>query len=126
MKGLVIDTPHIDNILSGRKTWEMRSTGTKVRGIVALIRKNSGQLFGPAEIRDSRGPLSKQQLLDSQSHHLMTPERIHSPDAAKYVHAWVVERARALARPIAYPHPSGAVIWVNLDDSVSAQVRSAM
>ena len=26
IKGLIVDTRHIDNILSGQKTWEMRST----------------------------------------------------------------------------------------------------
>lgn len=31
VKGLIIDTPHIDNILSGKKIWEMRSTMTKQR-----------------------------------------------------------------------------------------------
>jgi hypothetical protein len=39
--GLVIDKPWIDLILDGKKTWEMRSTLTKKRGKIALIRKGS-------------------------------------------------------------------------------------
>jgi len=50
IKGLIIDTPHIDNILSGQKTWEMRSTQTKQRGLVALIRKGSGTVVNRPEI----------------------------------------------------------------------------
>jgi hypothetical protein len=41
MKGLVIDEPWISLIISGEKTWEMRSRNTVVRGRIALIRKGS-------------------------------------------------------------------------------------
>jgi hypothetical protein len=119
---LIIDTPHIDNILSGKKTWEMRSTATKQRGLVALIRKGSGVVAGVAEIMDSKGPLSKDEMLANLSKHLISKERIESGVVEKWKHAWVMARAQPLPRAVRYTHPSGAVIWVNLDAAVVAAV----
>ena len=126
LKGLIIDTPHIDNILSGRKTWEMRSTATKQRGPVALILKGSGVVVGLAEIVDSKGPLGKEDMLANLSKHLIARERIENGEVSKWKHAWIMSGARALPRPVPYTHPSGAVIWVNLDaDVASAVMKSA-
>ncbi len=125
LKGLIIDTPHIDNILSGRKTWEMRSTATRQRGSVALIRKGSGLVVGVAELTDSKGPLNKVEMLANSSKHLIARERIENGEVSKWNHAWVMARARALARPIPYKHPSGAVIWVNLEDDVAKAVLNS-
>ncbi|MBD8246954.1 ASCH domain-containing protein [Xanthomonas campestris] len=47
MKGLVIDEPWISLILSGQKTWEMRSRATSIRGRIALIKKGSGTEVSP-------------------------------------------------------------------------------
>jgi hypothetical protein len=122
IKGLIIDSPHIDNIMSGKKTWEMRTTGTKQRGTVALIRKGSGQIVGVAEIEASIGPLIHQDLLENMSKHLISSERLNDPKVQKYKYAWAVRNARALTKPINYVHPSGAVIWVKLSPEVQAAV----
>lgn len=121
-KGLIIDSPHIDNILSGKKTWEMRSSGTKQRGTIALIRKGSGLVFGAVDLVDSIGPLNSDQMLANASRHLISPDRIRSGAVAKWKHAWVVSNVRSLQRPVAYRHPPGAVIWVNLDDDVARSI----
>lgn len=125
MKGLIIDSPHIDNILDGRKTWEMRSTGTKQRGLIALIRKGSGTVIGTVELIDSVGPLTDAERLAGQPHHLVPPERFERPEAAKYRHGWVVRSPCRFPRPIRYQHPPGAVIWVALNEEVSGQVEQA-
>lgn len=36
MKGIIIDAPWIDEILAGRKTWELRTKSWSHRGEVAL------------------------------------------------------------------------------------------
>ena len=41
VKGLIIADPWIGYIISGTKTWEMRSRNTTIRGRIALIRKGS-------------------------------------------------------------------------------------
>jgi hypothetical protein len=49
-KGLIIAAPHIDRILAGRKTREMRNRQVRHRGAVALIKKGSGRVIGVAKI----------------------------------------------------------------------------
>ncbi|QDL35946.1 ASCH domain-containing protein [Rhodoferax sediminis] len=121
-KALIIDTPHIDRILAGQKSWELRSTATKVRGPIALIRKGSGTVVGVVEIADSLGPLTEPQMLENTTRHMVTAERIKNGEVAKYKHAWVLKNPRPLTTPIPYEHPNGAVIWVNLQPAVVAQL----
>lgn len=121
-KGLVIDAPPIDRILDGIKNWEMRSTTTKVRGRVALIRKGSGTVVGTAEIVDCVGPLTADQMLQNHERHRIDAARIRSGEVAKWKYAWVLANVRRLPESVPYVHPSGAVIWVNLEPDVGAKV----
>lgn len=121
-KAFIVDTPHIERILSGQKTWELRSRATKIRGQVALIRKGSGQIVGTVEISNSVGPLTEAQMIDNIAKHCVDADRLKSGKLAKYKHAWVLQNPRPLADPVAYAHPRGAVIWVNLQPDVAAQI----
>ena len=124
LKGLIIGSPQIDNIMSGKKTWEMRTTGTKQRGPIALIRKGSGQIVGIAEIAGSLGPLSRDELVANENKHLIPPTRLDDPKVKNYRHAWVLVNSRLLATPVGYRHPNGAVIWVALDSQTSEAALS--
>ena len=44
MKGLISKSPHVENILSGKKTWEIRGSNTRIRGEIALIKSGSGTI----------------------------------------------------------------------------------
>ena len=35
-RGLLIQSPHIEKVLSGKKTWEIRGYAAKIRGPIAL------------------------------------------------------------------------------------------
>lgn len=125
-KALIIDTPHIDNILLGKKVWEMRSTQTKQHGAIALIRKGQpGKIIGIVELINSLGPFSEEEMFANQSQHLMTPERINDPKARKYRNVWLLANAKLLEQPIFFEQKSDAVIWVNLDEETSAAVMKA-
>ncbi len=126
IKGLIIDTPQIDKILSGKKIWEMRSTATKKRGLIALIRKGSGKVIGVARLVDSLGPFSKPEMLANQSRHLISAERLADPKVEKWNRAWVMQDAKLFSTPIPYSHPNGAVIWVNLDDKTQVAIRQSL
>jgi hypothetical protein len=127
LSALIIDTPHIDNILSGEKTWEMRTRHEKRRGPIGLIRKrHPGKIIGVAEMIDSLGKFSKEELLLHHSKHLMTPERLNEPDASKYKYAWVLKNAKLLTQPILFEQKSGPVIWVTLDTKTSAALMREM
>jgi hypothetical protein len=124
MRGLIIDEPWISLILAGEKTWEMRKATCNVRGPVALIRKGSGQVVGVVDIVGSLPALE-----DGDAYARAEP--FHCIPAAGQVGAlrdgwrtpWLLANARPLSAPVRYAHPSGAVIWVNLDPSVAAAVE---
>jgi hypothetical protein len=124
-KALIIASPFIERILAGTKTWEMRSTATKQRGRVALVRKGSGLIVGTVDLTDSIGPFTTAEMLDSTDRHGIEPARILSGLIDKWKHAWVLSNVITLQRPVSYQHPAGAVIWVSLTDSVRADLARA-
>lgn len=119
-RGLIIRSPWIDHILADRKTWEIRSKATKIRGPIALIRGGSGLVVGKAELVDSLGPFTFGQLRSRQDKHSVPVDAL-LPFMRRYkdrAHAWVLDNVVAFKQPIPYDHPSGAVIWVTLSDQV--------
>lgn len=119
MKGLIVAEPWMSLLLSGAKTWEMRTTATAVRGRIALIRKGSGTVVGVAELADSIGPLDAIAWRAHRDKHCIPLER--QGETTAWDHAWVVCSAMPLVKPVPYTHPPGAVIWVNLPDEVTSQ-----
>ena len=123
MKGLLVRREWVEKILSGEKTWELRGSSTKNLGEIALIQSGSGLVVGTCELVDIEGPLSRAELKRSEDRHCVDPRRFAGKPRYKSTHAWVLKKARRLRKPVAYQHPPGAVIWVNLSPQVSARVR---
>ncbi|WP_109152946.1 ASCH domain-containing protein [Azospirillum sp. TSO5] len=123
MKGLIIREPWIDLILSGRKTWEMRTRPTSVRGLIALIRKGSGVVCGVADLVGSHPPLDADGLAATQARHCIPPTKFEEVIAAGWLAPWELARARCLTGPVPYRHPSGAVTWVDLSPEVTALIE---
>lgn len=124
MKGLVIESKWVDLILDGKKTWELRSSATSVRGIIALIKKGTGHIYGLAKISGVRGPLTERELLESQNRH-QVPQGFWQPfEDFKWRFAWELEELVKLDKPVPYTHPNGAVIWVNLSDDVASKLSN--
>ncbi|ANC90827.2 hypothetical protein A6A40_02310 [Azospirillum humicireducens] len=122
MKGLVIREPWIDLILSGSKTWEMRSKPTLVRGQIALIRKGSGMVCGVAELVACHSALDRDGLTATGDRHGIGANQIADVLAAGWVVPWELAQVRRLPKPVPYRHPSGAVTWVNLPPEVTALI----
>lgn len=122
MKGLVIDGPWIGLILEGQKTWEMRSRHTLRRGLIALIRKGTGQVVGVTQVTATHGPLSLPELEASLDRHRVPLEEFRSGRAMAWNVAWELAESVPLPQPVRYRHPPGAVIWVDLDEATTAQV----
>jgi hypothetical protein len=120
MKGLIIAEPWISLILAGRKTREMRSRNTRVRGRIALIRKGSKTVVGVAELVDTLPSLPLSTIRSNHRKHRVPVGQIG--DDFKWTTAWVLEHARPLAKPVPYKHPAGAVIWVAVDRRVPGMV----
>ena len=124
-KALIIASPFIERILAGIKAWEMRSTATKQRGRIALVRKGSGLVVGTVELSDSIGPFTQTQMLDNTDRHRIETDRILSGAVDKWKYAWVLRDVRPLAQPVTYSHPPGAVIWVSLDTAAQSKLAGA-
>jgi len=124
MKGLIIKDRPVSMIISGKKTWEMRSRDTSVRGRIALIKGGSGTVVGVADLVGTYPKLSQAELKANFEKHRVSADDIGSD--FKYSTAWVLERARPLRDPGPYRHRRGAVIWVNLDPAVAAAVEAQL
>ncbi|SFC01027.1 ASCH domain-containing protein [Tropicimonas isoalkanivorans] len=118
-KALIVDEPWISKILSGAKTWEMRSTSAKQRGWIGLIKKGSGHVVGVAKMTGVDGPLSDQKMIDNSDKHHIPSDIFLAGKFSKHRYAWIMSGAVRLRRPVPYRHKSGAVIWVALDQNVS-------
>ena len=125
MRGLIIRSPHIDNILAGKKTWEMRSRKILIRETIALIKGGSGCVVGIADVVESLGPLSIQERLANETLHCITAEMWGDPICGKYKFAWVLDKVRPLARSIPYTHRKGAQMFVILDEQVQQTIASS-
>ena len=120
MRAILIKSPWIDKILTREETWEIRGSRTKVRGPIALIRSGSGQIVGVAELVDCLGPLSLDEMLKNVRKHRVEAARLKEHGLSyNKTHAWVLNHAQRLGDPIPYKHPSGAIIWVDLDRAMT-------
>ena len=99
----------------------MRSRDTKVRGRIGLIKKGSKTIAGVADLIETLPKLSRSELTDSIAKHKVPMNKIG--EGFKHNIPWVLEQAQPLQEPVAYRHPRGAVIWVNLDPEVEAKVQ---
>jgi hypothetical protein len=125
VKGLIIDEPWIGLILSGQKIWEMRKTACHHRGPIVLIRKGSGQVVAIAEIVDSLPAIEDaSEYARAESQHCIPPSRQHAAFSDGWRTPWVLRNVQPLPEPIAYTHPNGAVIWVNLDDDIKRSIEA--
>src|SRR5690349_84657 len=77
-RGLIIRSSWIEMILDSRKDWEMRSTPTRQRGPIALIRKGSGTIVGIADLADVLPALSPEEMLVHTERHCIPQAMIES------------------------------------------------
>lgn len=122
-RGLMIRDPYVTEILLHKKSWELRSSPTKFRGRIGLIKSKSGHIFGEAELVDVLGPLSFKELLNNWQigpHDLeqLSQSRTHPYSDQRgfsRTFAWVLENVVSYQPPIRYRHPPGAITFVNLE-----------
>ena len=109
-RALCVKKKWIDLILSGQKTWEIRSTATRSRRVVGLAESGSGLVVGEVRIADCL-PLEPADLPQHFGKHC-----IADCGLVKYrkIFAWVLEDAKRYSEPKPYVHPAGAIVWVKL------------
>jgi hypothetical protein len=125
MHALIIREPWIGMILSGRKTWEMRSRSTRIRGRIGLIRKGSGLVVGVADIVGCLPPLGAEEFASARDRHGVPAEMDEAVLAAGWCIPWVLENVRRLEASVLAGQRSGQVTWVPLAPDVAERVSSA-
>ena len=113
-RALIIRQPHIGRILDGSKTWEMRSTKTKIRGRIALIEGGSGLIVGECELINSAEPLTAMEISIMGGAYYRLHRITDNDLLTRWPCPWALRNAKRYDKPIPYKHPAGAVIWVNL------------
>jgi hypothetical protein len=112
-RGLIIRKPHLGKILAGDKTWEMRTTDTKIRGRIGLIESGSGMIVGEATLTGTRlAPIKPSLRATTRNLHQLEPQDWKKMNHWKW--AWILKDATRYETPTPYDHPKGAVIWVTL------------
>lgn len=114
MKGLLIKSPWIERIFEGKKTWEIRGSNTTIRGKIALIKSGTGLILRTVKLADCIR-LELEEYRESEKFHCI-PRQECGELPYKNTHAWVFRNPVLFERPKPYKHPSGAIIWVNLDE----------
>jgi ASCH domain-containing protein len=109
--GLVVRSPWVEKILSGEKTWEIRSKPNSTTGRIALC-KGGGPIVGTCIIGRSI-PLSREEFRKNFDKHRVSEQQLVEFYGDRQVYAWPVSDARPLSEPIRYKHPGGGS-WVTL------------
>lgn len=103
-RGLVIMEEPLNKILQGRKTMELRSKHNRQLGLIALIRKGSGKIYGVAEIVESIGPMSFDEFRAHAHEHAVEPERLREIFEMGWNHGWRLRNVVPLKSPVSYIH----------------------
>jgi hypothetical protein len=109
-RALIVKKEHLDKILDGDKTWEMRSSKTNIRGRIGLIESGSGLIVGEVTLTDCGPALDVLTALMNMPSHQVSDIQL----LKKWKYPWVLKDAKRYEKPIPYKHPQGAVIWVRL------------
>lgn len=69
MRALTVRSKWLDQILDGKKTWELRTKNTQIRGRIALIRAGSGVVEATAELVECLPALGHENFSQTRGFH---------------------------------------------------------
>jgi hypothetical protein len=111
-KALIIKKEWLHLIFENKKTVEIRSSNTNIRGRIALIESKSSLILGECILSDSFqvNDLNIESVLKNSC--LKSKSEIFSMYSKPY--AWKLENTIKYENPIKYNHPKGAIIWIDI------------
>jgi hypothetical protein len=115
---LIVAEPWASLLVDGDKTWELRTTSTKVRGPIGIAAKGTGTIIGKVDLVDVHGPFTRAEIAPYEHLHRVPASSTSTYSGPKGLYAWEVTGAVRFTTPVPYRHPQGAVIWVRLDPAV--------
>jgi len=101
-----------------RKTIEMRLTHCAIKGWVGVIKKGTRMIWGVVNIVGCicLSPSSMAHSILIQKGAKMNSQEILDYGKGKTtMHAWIIDQAQLLKKPIPYKHRSGAIRWVKIN-----------
>lgn len=114
-RGLIIKERPLNKIFEHKKLWEIRSSNTNIRGKIFLIQSGTKMILGECRIIDCI-KLDENMFENNRSIHFS--HKKYSELLYKTPYAWVIDEKsiKKYEQPVQYEHPSGAIIWVNLEN----------
>jgi hypothetical protein len=109
---LFVREPFAERIISGRKTWEIRTRPTTRRGRIAIMSQRG--LVGTVELYDVEGPLSAADLISHVAKHRAPLRLLHTYAAGRALYAWSLREPARLDAPIVLRRGRGPVVWFRL------------
>lgn len=111
---LAVRQPWVGLLASGEKIWELRGSPISLRGRVGLIEQGSGCIVAGATLVDCHGPLTAEQLRDSEDRHRVAAANL-SQIAYSKTYAWCA-RVQMCVMHALLPRPSSwpSALCVNL------------
>lgn len=115
---LVVAEPWASLLVDGDKTWELRTTSTKVRGPAGIAAKGTGTIIGAVELVAVHGPFTRAGIAPYEHLHRVPASSTSTYSGPKGLYAWEMTGAVRFETPVPYRHPQGAVIWVLLETAI--------
>ncbi|GAP64276.1 hypothetical protein ARMA_2699 [Ardenticatena maritima] len=111
--GLFIREPYASLVVDGKKTWEIRTRPTHIRGRIGII--SGGRVIGTATLRDTLGPFSPEELHAHIEKHHATPDVLNAYARGRPLYAWVLDDAQRLHTPVPIRRKPGHQLWAKLE-----------
>jgi hypothetical protein len=102
---LVVAEPWASLLVDGEKTWELRTTSTKVRGPIGIAAKGTGTIIGAVELIDVHGPFTRPEIAPYEHLHRVPASATSTYSGLKGLYAWEMSGAVRFAAPAPYRHP---------------------
>ncbi|MEI6270676.1 MAG: hypothetical protein WCP01_17505 [Methylococcaceae bacterium] len=125
-KGLIIDGLHLERILEGTGSFEMRSGFTNRCELIALIKQDCNLIVGIANLVGIYKPLGYQTYHQPSDQERVSEERLQSGNIDNWDIAWVLENSRTLLKAVSCPAFNDIDRWVNLKPQLQEQLMLAM
>ena len=121
-KGLIVDSSHIDKLLNGNGSWEMRGDVSLKCEPVALINPDISQIVGIATLIAVNGSVDYLIRRNNVNQQRISDEYLQAGRFDKIDAIWTLDNAKRLAIPIPLFLQTLDETWVILDEQVQAQL----
>lgn len=109
-RALIVKPPYAQMIVDGRKTLEMRSRKTNIRGRIGIIEQGTGTIIGEVDLVESYDSWDQQSLFLAKDLHRVEDLTL----LKKWCFPWVLSNPEKYKEPKPYTHPKGAMSWIKL------------